>query len=60
MRIGEVAAQTGVGVETMRCYELTGLILRPLSPSAGGFRDHSLSRSAASGSCNKLTILTSS
>jgi MerR family copper efflux transcriptional regulator len=38
MTIGRVAARSGVGVETVRFYERSGLIARPLRPAAGGFR----------------------
>lgn len=40
MRIGEVARQSGVGVETVRFYERKGLVARPLRPSSGGYRDY--------------------
>jgi len=38
MRIGEVAQEAGVGVETIRYYETRGLIQKPLRPANGGFR----------------------
>ncbi len=38
MKIGEVAKQTGIGVETVRFYERQGLITQPLKPAHGGFR----------------------
>lgn len=38
MRIGEVAQEAGVGVETVRYYETRGLIQKPLRPANGGFR----------------------
>jgi len=38
MRIGEVAQEAGVGVETVRYYETRGLIQKPLRPADGGFR----------------------
>lgn len=38
MRIGEVAQQAGVGVETVRYYETRGLIQKPLRPADGGIR----------------------
>ncbi len=38
MTIGRVAGKAGVGVETVRFYERSGLIARPLRPTAGGFR----------------------
>ena len=38
MRIGEVAHEAGVGVETIRYYETRGLIQKPLRPADGGFR----------------------
>ena len=37
--IGRLAAETGVGVETIRYYERRGLIRRPRSD--GGYRDYS-------------------
>lgn len=40
MRIGEVARESGVGVETVRFYEQKGLIARPPRPIAGGYRDY--------------------
>ena len=40
MRIGKVANQAGVGVETVRFYEHQGLIGRPLKPQNGGYRDY--------------------
>lgn len=41
MRIGEVARQAGVGVETVRFYERKGLISQPPRPASGGYRDYS-------------------
>lgn len=41
MRIGEVAKQSGVGVETIRFYEQKGLIDQPPKPKSGGFRHYS-------------------
>jgi MerR family mercuric resistance operon transcriptional regulator len=38
MRIGEIAQEAGVGVETIRYYETRGLIQKPLRPANGGFR----------------------
>lgn len=38
MRIGEVALQAEVGVETVRYYETRGLIQQPLRPANGGYR----------------------
>jgi len=38
MRIGEVAQQAGVGVETIRYYETRGLIPKPPRPAGGGYR----------------------
>lgn len=38
MTIGRVAGAAGVGVETVRFYERSRLITRPLRPAAGGFR----------------------
>lgn len=40
MRIGELAKQSGVGVETVRFYEQKGLVAQPLRPVAGGYRDY--------------------
>ena len=40
MRIGDVARQSGVGVETVRFYEQKGLIAQPPRPMAGGYRDY--------------------
>lgn len=40
MRISEVASEAGVGVETVRFYELKGLIARPPRPRNGGYRDY--------------------
>lgn len=40
MRIGQVAERAGVNVETVRFYELKGLIDRPVRPRCGGFRDY--------------------
>jgi Hg(II)-responsive transcriptional regulator len=37
--IGQVAARAGVGVETIRFYERSGLIRRPDAPN-GGFREY--------------------
>lgn len=41
MRIGTVASDAGVGVETVRFYERKGLIDRPMKPENGGFRSYS-------------------
>jgi MerR family mercuric resistance operon transcriptional regulator len=38
MRIGEVALQAEVGVETVRYYETRGLIRQPHRPANGGYR----------------------
>jgi MerR family mercuric resistance operon transcriptional regulator len=38
MRIGELAREAGVNVETVRYYETRGLIQKPLRPADGGFR----------------------
>jgi MerR family mercuric resistance operon transcriptional regulator len=35
LRIGQVAQQAGVGVETIRFYERKGLLEQPLRPSSG-------------------------
>jgi DNA-binding transcriptional MerR regulator len=40
MRIGEVARDSAVGVETVRFYEQKGLIAQPPRPSTGGYRDY--------------------
>lgn len=40
MRIGKLASETGVGVETVRFYEQKGLIAQPLRPKDGGYRDY--------------------
>lgn len=40
MRIGEIAREAGVGVETVRFYEQRGLIRQPPKPSTGGYRDY--------------------
>jgi len=40
MRIGQVAEQVGVGVETVRFYEQKGLIRQPPKPLAGGYREY--------------------
>lgn len=36
--IGRLAREAGVGVETVRFYERSGLIARPARPTGGGFR----------------------
>ena len=38
MKIGSLARQAGVGVETVRFYEREGLIEQPPKPNGGGFR----------------------
>lgn len=40
MRIGELANDAGVGVETVRFYETRGLITQPPRPADGGYRDY--------------------
>ena len=40
MRIGEVARESAVGVETVRFYEQRGLIARPPRPRSNGYRDY--------------------
>ena len=40
MRIGELAKQSGVGVETVRFYEQKGLVAQPQRPVTGGYRDY--------------------
>lgn len=40
MRIGEVASESGVGVETVRFYEQKGLVAQPPRPTTGGYRDY--------------------
>ena len=37
LKIGEVAKQTGIGIETLRFYERSGLLARPARTS-GGYR----------------------
>jgi DNA-binding transcriptional MerR regulator len=39
MRIGELAAQSGVGIQTLRYYERRGLIARP-ARRPSGYRDY--------------------
>ena len=41
MRIGELAKQSGVGVETVRFYEKKGLVAQPPRPVVAGYRDYS-------------------
>ena len=40
MRIGELAAESGVGIQTLRYYERRGLISRP-ARRPSGYRDYS-------------------
>lgn len=40
MRIGELAKQSGVGVETVRFYEQKRLVAQPPRPTSGGYRDY--------------------
>ena len=40
MRIGETAKRAGVGVETIRFYELKGLIDQPPTPRSGGYTEY--------------------
>lgn len=40
MKIGSLADEAGVGVETIRFYERKGLIEQPPRPNSGGFRDY--------------------
>lgn len=40
MRIGELAKQSGVGVETVRFYEQKGLVTQPPRPATGGYREY--------------------
>jgi MerR family transcriptional regulator, copper efflux regulator len=40
MTIGKAAQRAGVGVETIRFYERTGLIERPAKPLGSGFREY--------------------
>lgn len=40
MRIGKLARDAGVGVETVRFYERKGLIAQPPKPVNGGFRNY--------------------
>ena len=37
LKIGEVAKHTGIGIETLRFYERSGLLARPARTS-GGYR----------------------
>ncbi|MDH3666606.1 MAG: MerR family DNA-binding protein [Paracoccaceae bacterium] len=43
MRIGKLAAEAGVGVETVRFYESKDLIAQPIRPTGGGYRDYPVS-----------------
>lgn len=40
MRIGAVARQAKVSVETIRFYERKGLVNQPMRPLGGGYRDY--------------------
>lgn len=40
MRIGKLASEAGVGVETVRFYERRGLIVRPPKSSNSAYRDY--------------------
>lgn len=40
MRIGDLAQQSGVGVETVRFYEQKGLVAQPPRPASGGYRQY--------------------
>jgi MerR family copper efflux transcriptional regulator len=40
MRIGELARESGVGVETVRFYEQKGLVAQPPRPRTGGYRNY--------------------
>lgn len=40
MRIGKLAKESGVSVETVRFYEQKGLVEQPPRPAYGGFRDY--------------------
>lgn len=40
MRIGELAKNARVGVETVRFYEHKGLVAQPRRPAGGGYRDY--------------------
>ena len=40
MRIGQLAKEAGVGVETVRFYEQKGLMPQPPKPETGGYRDY--------------------
>ena len=38
--IGQLARETGIGVETVRFYQRRGLLRQPQRPSGGGYRDY--------------------
>ena len=40
MRIGQLAKEAGVGVETVRFYEQKGLMAQPPKPKTGGYREY--------------------
>ena len=40
MRIGQLAKEAGVGVETVRFYEQKGLMAQPPKPETGGYREY--------------------
>ena len=40
MRIGQLAKEAGVGVETVRFYEQKGLMAQPVKPETMGYRDY--------------------
>ena len=41
MRIGDVAARAGVGVDTLRYYERRGLLAEPTRSESSGYREYS-------------------
>ncbi|GBF27091.1 mercuric resistance operon regulatory protein [bacterium MnTg02] len=40
MRIGKLAKEAGVGVETVRFYQQKGLMAQPPKPETGGYREY--------------------
>ena len=40
MRIGQLAKEAGVGVETVRFYQQKGLMAQPPKPETGGYREY--------------------
>lgn len=41
MKIGAIAKEAEVGVETIRFYEREGLLRKPSKPAGGGYREYS-------------------